>query len=353
MNNWAVVTVTTRNYLHFTRALAVSLRAIHPDARIIACVIDPVPAEKNGQGGTVEVLPYEALEIAQSKRFLFQYTPFELTCALKSYALQHVFRETKLEKLLYLDGDIQVYAELTPLLDKLDRDHILLTPHLLKPKSLEKPDRWEMDLLDTGVFNGGFMGLRKSDTSMAMLEWWRQRMEKWCVDLHRHDQKWLNGVPALFDHVHIERSSQYNAAVWNTAERDFAEGADGRLTVDGKPLVFFHFASMDPGQTKVLSKISRRPMAEEPALVQRLYHQYVSRLLECGLEGCRSWGYEYSRLADGSVIEPAWREMIRTEHPKFQGVEDPFKIPAADFRKAAFGVNLNRQTQRVRRVLKI
>jgi hypothetical protein len=353
MNNWAVVTVGTRNYLHFTRALEKSVRSAHPDARIIACVVDPVPVENNGQGSAIEILPFEALKIPRAKRFLFQYTPFELTCALKSYVLQHVFRETKLEKLLYLDGDIQVYGGLTPLLKKLDTDHILLTPHLLRPKSLELPDRWEMDLLDTGVFNGGFMGLRKSETSLAMLEWWRQRMEKWCTQEHQHDQKWLNGLPALFDHVHIERGAQYNVAPWNTSERNIAGDGQGRMTVDGQPVVFFHYASIDPGQTKVLSKISRRPLAEEPVAVRRCYHEYVARLLDVGLEQCRSWGYEYSRLADGTAIEPAWRELIRKDHPKFLSVEDPFQIPAGDFRKAAFGVNVSRQTQRVRRAFKV
>jgi len=160
MSNWAIVTVGTRNYLHFTRALEKSVRRLHPDVRIIACIIDPIPAENNGHESSVEILPFDALKIAQAKRFLFQYTPFELTCALKSYALQHVFRETKLDKLFYLDGDIQIYSELTPLVEKLEHNDILLTPHLLRPKSLQVPDRWEMDLLDTGVFNGGFVGLR-------------------------------------------------------------------------------------------------------------------------------------------------------------------------------------------------
>jgi len=178
-------------------------------------------------------------------------------------------------------------------------------------------------------------------------------MEKWCIEEHRHDQKWLNGVPALFDRVHIERNPQYNVAAWNTGERSFAEEEKGRVMVDGQPLCFFHFASIDPGQTKVLSKISRRTLAEEPAVVRRLYHEYVARLLECGLEECRAWGYGCSRLADGADIDPAWRELIRKDHPKFMNVEDPFTIPAGEFRKASFGENFNRQTQRVRRALKI
>jgi hypothetical protein len=353
MTDWAIVTVVTRNYLHFTRALAVSLRAAHPEVRILACVVDPLPQRQKAEAEPFEVISFEALGIPQSRRFLFQYTPFELTCALKSYVLLHVFKQTNLRKLLYLDSDIQVYSELMPLLGDLDGNDIVLTPHLACPKSLKEPDHWEMDLLDTGIFNGGFIGVGRSETSLAMLEWWRQRMEKWCIQQHQHDQKWLNGVPALFDRVYIERGTQYNVAPWNTADRRFAEDQQGRVLVDGRPLAFFHFASIEPGQNKTLSRISRYPLAEEHSLVQRLFREYVARLQSCGMEECRSWGYEYSRLTDGAVIPPEWRELIRKDHPKFQGVEDPFAIPASEFRRAAMSVNLNLQIQRVRRTFKI
>lgn len=353
MSDWAIVTVVTRNYLHFTRALAASVRKVHPEARIIACVVDPLPVRKAACEERFEVIPFEALKIPSARRFLFQYTPMELTCALKSYALLHCFESSSLRRLLYLDSDIFVYGELTALLGTLEDHDLVLMPHLTRPKSLIAPDQWEMDLLDAGVFNGGFIGVRRSETGLSMLEWWRQRMEKWCIPLHLYDQKWLNGVPALFQGVQIERRTQYNAAPWNTGDRQFTEDPQGRVMVDGKPLMFFHFAAVEPNQNAKLSRISRRFMTEEPPLVQRLYRDYVARLQSCCMDECRSWGYEYNRLEDGSPILPEWRELIRAEHPRFKNVENPFGVPAADFRRVAFGAGLNRQVQRVRRGLRL
>lgn len=346
--HWAVVTVGTRNYLHFAKALAASVREFHPQARVIACVVDPLPPEQPDEPGGLEVMGFGQLGIPNARRFLFQYTPFELTCALKSYALDHVFCNTELERLLYLDGDIQVYASLDPLLKRLDDNNILLTPHLTRPRTLGEPDRWEIDTLDTGVFNGGFLGLRRSESALNMLAWWKHRMRNLCkLDINFVDQGWLNGLPALFDGVGIERGTFYNAAVWNLDTRHFRESPEGQILVDDEPLVFFHFASVEPEQNRRLSKVSRQPLTDEPTAVQSLFQRYVSRLHECGLQHYQSLGYGYSHLADGSEILPEWRELIRTDHPAFRDVENPFAIPAREFRQVARGLRWKGQFRRV------
>lgn len=352
-NDWAIVTVVTRNYLHFARALALSVREIHPDARVIACVVDPLPAGVAEANEPFEILPFGALAIAQAQRFLFQYTPFELTCALKAYVLEHVFRSTQVSRLLYFDGDIQVCSSLAPLLANLESGDIVLTTHLSRPRDPGGLDRWEMDVLDTGIFNGGFLGVKNSPAGRAMLGWWKKRMEQLCKwEINHHDQGWLDAVPALFDGVRIERGGQYNAAVWNLETREFSETPAGQILVDGQPLVFFHFASIDPGQDGRLSKVSRRPLGEEPAPVQRLFREYKKRLHGCGLAECVRWGYAHGRLADGTPIRPEWRELVRANHPQFAGVENPFNVPAAEYRRAAAGEKWKRLASRARRILK-
>lgn len=347
--NWAVVTVVTRNYLHFARALTESIRKIHPDARIFVGLVDNPPTGFNPKLDAFDVVPFSALKIDASQRFLFQYSPFELTCALKSFFVDHIFETTDVQKVLYLDADIKVYGSLEPLLAALNSASILLTPHLCAPRSIETVDTWETDLLDTGIYNGGCFGVRNCKPGRMMLDWWRSRMLKLCKrEINFEDQGWLNAVPALFDDVWIERGSGCNVAVWNLLNRPLTEDENGKVFVSGCPLVFFHFAGIDTTQTEKLSKVSRSPYAEEPALARRLYEEYIQRLRACGMDECVSWGYTFATLADGTRIEPAWRELIRAEDPELAGVEDPFRVPASRFRKVARARKLARTARRVK-----
>lgn len=352
VSNWAAVTVGTRNYLHFAKALALSIREHHPDARVIACVVEPLSPDQKLDTEGLEVIEFSQLGISSPLRFLFQYSPFELTCALKSFVLDYVFSTTNLDRLLYMDGDIQVYSSLNPLLKQLDTASILLTPHLTRPRNLTAPDTWENDTLSTGVFNGGFLGLRRSASAISMLAWWKQRMANLCkLDINFVDQGWLNAVPALFDEVVIERGTAFNAAVWNLDTRCFTLSPDGQILVDGQPLTFFHFASVEPDQDQRLSRISRQPLTQEPPAVQSLFRNYVDRLRGCRLDQFKSLGYGYARLADGTEIRPEWRELIRTNHTAFRNSEDPFSIPAHEFKRAASKLHRHRQLRRLQRVL--
>jgi lipopolysaccharide biosynthesis glycosyltransferase len=269
-SNWAVVTVVTRNYLHFARALSASVRQVHPEAKVIACLVDEPPDGWQRTQEPFHVVLASELGISNWDKFLFQYTPFDLTCALKPFVLKHAFDTTGIGKLIYLDGDILVCSRLDELMAKLDSANVILTPHLTASRSLKEPDSWEVDLLDSGIFNGGFIGLRKTETARSMLDWWAARTRHWCKwNINHHDQGWLDAVPALFDGVLIERGAQYNAAIWNTDTRDFSEDAQGRVQVGGRPLAFFHFASLDPDRPDSLSRVARRSYDQEPVAVRR------------------------------------------------------------------------------------
>jgi hypothetical protein len=347
-SNWTVVTVITRNYLHFARALATSVRQVHPDANITVCLVDKPPLGWQRDQEPFKVFFACELGIQNWNGFLFQYTPFELTCALKPFVLKHVLNTTGICKLLYLDGDILVCGRLDDLLGKLDAASIILTPHLTASFCLSEPDRWEVDILNTGIFNGGFIGLRKTESACSMLDWWQARTRNWCKwNINHHDQGWLDSVPALFDGVLIERGVQYNAAVWNTGTRVFSEDAQGRVNVDGRPLAFFHFASIDTDKPDSLSRISRRSYDQEPAAVRRLHREYLARLQACGMAQCHAWGYQYDRLEDGTKIKEEWRELIRTDRAAFCGVENPFTIPKAKLRRMAAVEKIQRRRKRL------
>src|SRR5271169_5582292 len=101
-SKWAVVTIVTRNYLHFARALEISVRRVHPEADVIVCLVDKPPTDWQRDKEPFKVLFARELGIQNWNQFLFQYTPFELTCALKPFFLKHVLSTTDINKLLYL-----------------------------------------------------------------------------------------------------------------------------------------------------------------------------------------------------------------------------------------------------------
>lgn len=349
---WAITTVVTRNYLHFARAMAASVRRVHPEVPVVVCLVDELPPGLPVEN-EFQILPAASLGIPWWQRFLFQYTPFELTCALKSYVLAHQLRQGSFDRMLYLDGDISVYSSLESLIAELDQASILLTPQLAAPRSVAALDRWEADILDSGAYNGGFIGVKNSVSGLQMLDWWQTRVSKHCkLNVNFVDQGWLNAVPALFDGVQIERGAALNLTPQNLHNRSLTRNAAGQPTVDGQPLAFFHFVGIDPGQSDRLSKTSRRLLAEEAPVVQELYHAYIRELHAHGMDQCRAWGYQYATLSDGTPIPEIWRELIRLEHPAFAGVENPFAIPAKEFQKIARNEKIKLAVGKIRRGLK-
>ena len=77
-----------------------------------------------------------------------------------------------------------------------------------------------------------------------------------------------------------------------------------------------------------------------------------------GLDGKRPrpvmhFVFDGGTLADGTPILPAWRELVRIEHPRFGDVEDPFSLPAAMYRSTALTESWKRQSRRVLRGLNL
>ena len=91
--------------------------------------------------------------------------------------------------------------------------------------------------------------------------------------------------------------------------------------------------------------------SEEPTVIQELYHSYVSELKSHGMAQCQAWGYQYDRLEDGTRIKEEWRELVRTEHPALQNVENPFALRAAEFQRLVRQQKIRKFPARARRAV--
>ncbi|TWT30856.1 hypothetical protein [Blastopirellula retiformator] len=329
MNRKAIVTVVTRNYLHFALALADSARRHHDDVDIYVCLADRPPVDLASLNEDVTFFFADELEIPQWRRFCFQYTPFELSCSLKPFAVQHVLAKGY-EEVIYLDSDMRIYGRLDEVFAALSQHSIVLTPHLLKPFPEDDKLPGEKLFLMAGTYNGGFFAVRNDDNSNQFIAWWRARMMS---DGHKDltgsiftDQKWLSLVPGLFDNVMLLRNPGYNTGHWTFPQFALTTDSDGQPLIGGRPIVLFHFSNFNPSTPEEFNRCQTRFTLDSlPPLIPMVaeYHAVVAAKNELQ---CDDWGCAFTQVNDGSQIHPGWREAIRRNDPFFEGVEDPFDV---------------------------
>ena len=252
--------------------------------------------------------------IPEIEKFLFRYTILELNTAIKPYVIEKLFQRGY-DRVFYIDPDIKVYSDLSVMNDLLDENQVLLTPHLTGLLADEKAPS-ELDILRSGTYNLGYIGLRNTENTKALVKWWQSKLYLDCVvDLKRGlfvDQKWMDMVPGLFDGVYVQRHEGWNVAYWNLAHRNLTKTVNG-YEVNGQKLVFFHFSGF-ASDTKTLSKHQNRfSKVSAGSAVAELCEEYASDLERFGADDCQSLGYAFGQFPDGTSIPDQARYIYRDE----------------------------------------
>ena len=110
---------------------------------------------------------------------------------------------------VFLDPDILVLGDLSSVVSKAADHAITLTPHLLSPLAGRDRAARELNILQSGTFNAGFVGVSRGDIACRFLRWWQERTAEDCshrvMDGVYFDQRWLDLAPALFEDVSVRR----------------------------------------------------------------------------------------------------------------------------------------------------
>jgi len=214
---------------------------------------------------------------------LNRYNTFELCNGLKPFLLRYLFASTDHRKLCYFDSDIFIFDSLDKdVWEALESCSILLTPHLCRLPE-EDPDLVWRDLavLQHGVYNGGFIGMRRSAEANEFLRWWASRIiacgYKKLEEGMNCDQRWLDLVPGFGLNVRISRHPGLNAAYWNLHERQF-ELREGRHAVNGEGLKFFHFSGYSVDKPEAITKHWTRFTFENRPDVRKIFDEYREHL---------------------------------------------------------------------------
>ena len=322
-----ICTLVAKNYLASARVLADSFLKYHPNGKMYVLLVDRVDGYFDPEQEKFEIITIDDLKDNGIRRMLFWYKVGGATVAIKPYLLSHLFEKFGYKKLIYFDSDIMINSPLNDIWELLNISSIILTPHNTKPISYKLRDiPNERNILLTGIFNGGFIALANDLNSHAFLAWWMERTYRKCFHDVEHgiffDQKWLDLAIAYFDNVHILRDPTCNVAWWNIDYYKIDSNAEN-ITINGKPMHFFHFSHFDPDNFSRIDNLKKL----EPNVSENLIHlfqAYREALLANQYKETRKWPYAFNYFENGRKIPDIARSIYLNLGNKAQLFGDPF-----------------------------
>ncbi|MCY4044084.1 MAG: glycosyltransferase [Cellvibrionales bacterium] len=310
----AALTIVSKNYISLARVLSESFLQHHPGAKFFVVLVDKNDGMLNPEEETFELYEMTDVDLPNLEVFPYQYNILELNTAVKPFALRWLMDTVPgLKKLAYIDPDIMVCDELLEVWGGLDDHSVTLTPHMREPFD-DDASPTELNILQSGTYNLGFIGLKNNADGRKLLDWWCERLYLNCVvDIPRGlftDQKWIDLVPGYFESTKIIHNPAYNVAYWNLHEREL-EYKDNQYYVENDHLRFFHFSGYDPRKPEVLSKHQSRHQFEDLPVVEKLYGEYASKLFTADIVATKKWSFAYSYLPNEVKLNDAIHRVIR------------------------------------------
>jgi Glycosyl transferases group 1 len=327
----AACTIISKNYIALARTLADSFRRFHPDVPFFVLLVDQVDGYFEPERELFYILGLDELNIPDKNSFCFKYNILELNTAVKPYFLLHLLDKYGINKLIYFDPDILITEKVSHLFELLDTHSIILTPHITEPiEDNFRPS--ELDLLQAGTYNLGFIALSATPSTQRLLSWWQNRVYDegfLAPDRGMHvDQKWMDLVPGLFEKVFIVREPGYNVAYWNLHSRR-VDLLDGRIRVNGKPCYFFHFSGLDPLNISTVSKHQNRFTLDDLGQAALVFEQYRDLVLANGHEQAKNWPYAFGYFDNATKIPDIARLMYHALGAQRKRFGNPFCTSSA------------------------
>lgn len=179
----------------------------------------------------------EELLAAKRNRALVEYY-WTLT---PTVILRIIERYPHIDLLTYSDADLFFFSAPDPIFDELGDDSVLIHEHRFSP-GLEQ-------LAEHGIYNVGLLCFKNDVRGLEVLRWWRAKCNEWCYarveDGKFGDQLYLNDWTERFQGIHVLKHIGAGVAPWNQIQYRFATDPSGSVSVDGMPVVFYHFHAFD------------------------------------------------------------------------------------------------------------
>lgn len=329
-----VYTSICMNYLPKALILAKSLKKYNTNVKFYVILVErEIPDDWPDVADELidEVILAKDLGFKNFDKFIFKHSIVEASTSIKGQAL--VYLLDKDEKVTYIDPDIQTYKSLNELSDILNEEDIVLTPHLTIPEIDEKDIvHNELSALRHGIYNLGFLAVKRSEEGLKFAKWWRDRLNLYCYDDIPKgiftDQRWVDLAPAYFN-VYILKDPGYNMAPWNLSTRKL-KLIDEKLIVNGEyELVFFHYSGFDSGANE---KVFNRYVKDKSDYIYVLRNNYIKEMNYYGQKelGNHTWSYDF--YFDGKKINNKTRLLYRDNKLENKISHNPFELSDSEIK---------------------
>ncbi|GHB23807.1 hypothetical protein [Mongoliitalea lutea] len=278
-------TLCSNNYLPFALSLGKSLKEIEPAAEFVIGLVDQLdPQIDYSTWKEFEFLPCFDLGYPEFYSMLARYNIIEFNTAVKPFYFEYLFAKyPEVDRIYYLDPDLYFYQSPKVMDKEWDEAEILLTPNLIYTTA--KPSTGELASLRHGMYNLGFIGLKRREESFRLIQWWKERLKEHCrIDKCYGifvDQKWMDLAPLFFDKIKSVKHPGWNMAWWNFSERKLLKIPKGYAVNQADiPLVFFHFSGFNPEKSHLTERLLTEEFKEaENTALAELYESYRNQLL--------------------------------------------------------------------------
>jgi hypothetical protein len=316
----------TFSYLNRARVLYQSLRRHHPDWHLVALMTDKVPQGFEfdvAKEPFDEVVWQDEIGLENMNGWLFKHDIVEVCTAVKGPFIEMATRRD-FDAVIYLDPDTCLFSPLTPIIELLADNDIVLTPHLLNPEE-ERSAIIDNEICPmwAGIFNLGFVAIRTTGEGARFASWWAQRLREFCHDDPAKglfvDQKWCDHVPVFFDKVHILKDPGYNTASWNVSQRRITIDSEGNVRANDGLLRFWHFTKLGP-----LGDVMTRRYAKDQIVVYELWRWYRGQVERATSPQIPERHWAFGNFEDGTAIERSHRLLYRERQDLQEHFRNPF-----------------------------
>lgn len=299
--NAVAVTIVSRRYFALAKVTAGSFAQHNPHIPFKTLIIDELEPLENEIAGSV--IRLSDLAVPHIVNMCFRYTELELCFSLTPYVISYLF-EQGYSKVLFLKQETFVLGDITPIFTRLSAASAVVTPHFLEPPTRADAVTWEVNVLRSGVINGGVIGFSRTQESSAFLLWWQDRMASECLldvdnGLH-YEQRWLDFLPVFIPGFHVISDPGINVGHWNIADR-VVRRRPGGYEVDGHQLRIFRFSGFDYENPSKLTRYDSRDVAEigEGSFI---IDEYIESLHRADHSEYMKKTYAYDRFHNGKPI---------------------------------------------------
>jgi hypothetical protein len=241
-----------------TEVLCMDTRAVHALERLAIQGLVPIAIEELEQRDP-------GLAAARVGRSSHEYCQ----TAKPAFCLDALTRHGTARWVTYVDSDTMFFSDPRPLFDELGEASIGLLGNRLAPRFRGR-ERW------ASPYCPSWVSFANDSRGTEAARWWRSRCLEWCfhrVEGGRYsDQGYLRDWPQRFAGVHVLQHPGLGPAPWT---RNDGLARDGEaVTIDGRPLILFHYQSLRLQRARGTIGRGRRVPGAPIPLFWRVYRGY-------------------------------------------------------------------------------